>query len=322
MHGRGLGGYVARRLLLLIPLLVLVTVAVFLLTSLVPGGPVAALIGGHATDTATVEAIRAKYHLNDPLYVQYWYWLRNAVRGDLGVSIYSSQPVVSAIASRLLTTLVLNVFGIVVALVLGVGAGVLAAKRRGGPIDRTVVAVNVFWSSAPHFVLAIAALYVFGMKLHWFPLFGVGSGGMWDRAWHLVLPGLVMALGPLAFITKITRAAVLDQLGLDHVAFARSRGISPIRVLRVHVLRNAMIPILTAAGLLLVGLLTGTVFVETVFGIPGLGGLLVTSIQNSDLPVIQGLVLLVAAWIIVANLMVDLLYAVVDPKVRFTKAVS
>ncbi len=321
MRGRGIGSYIARRLLLLLPLLVLVTIAVFLLTSLVPGGPVAALIGGHATDTATVNAIKVKYHLNDPLYRQYLYWLRDALHGDFGSSIFASQAVTTAIRSRLGVSVALNLAGIVLALLVGIPMGLFAAVKRGSALDRIVVGTNVFWSSAPHFVLAIAGLYFFGMELHLFPLFGLGSGGLGDEAYHLVLPALVMALGPLGFITKITRAAVLDQLRTDHVAFARARGIAYRRVMLAHVLRNALIPILTACGLLLVGLLTGTVFVESVFGIPGLGGLLVTSIQNSDLPVIQALVLLIAAWIILANLLVDLLYAFVDPRVRFGRVV-
>ena len=317
MRGRGLALYLLRRLAVLIPLVLAVSVVVFLLLSLVPGGPVAALIGEKATDTATVDALRAKYHLDRPLWVQYGYWLRDTLHGDLGRSIFTSQPVTTAIRSRLAVTLTLNLVGIVITLLVGIVAGTVAALRRGGWLDRTVVAISTLLSSAPSFVLAIVALYVLGLKLKFFPIFGTGDGSAGDWIWHMVLPALVMSIGPLAFITKITRAAMLDELQRDHVAFARSRGLSASRVTFRYGLRNALIPIITASGLLLIGLLTGTVFVEAVFGLPGLGGLLVTSIKNTDIPVIQGIVLIVAIWIILANILIDVLYAVVDPRVSF-----
>lgn len=317
MRGRGIGLYLVRRLLTLIPLVLAVTVVVFLLLSLVPGGPVAALIGEHATNTETVDALRVKYHLNDPLYRQYLYWMGNVLRGDLGQSIFTSQPVLSAIRSRLGVTLTLNVVGIVITLTLGILTGTIAAVRRGRPLDRLVVGTNTLLSSAPAFVVAIVALYVLGVRLKIFPLFGTGDGSRLDWIWHLTLPALVMAIGPLAFITKITRAAMLDELERDHLAFARARGLSSTRIIVRYGLRNALIPIITASGLLLISLLTGTVFVEAVFGLPGLGGLLVSSINNTDIPVIQGIVLMVAVWIILANILIDLLYVLVDPRVNF-----
>lgn len=322
MRGRGIGGYLFRRLLMLVPLALAVSVVVFLLLSLVPGGPVAALIGQHATNTATVQALQVKYHLNDPLYQRYFYWLRDVVHGDLGQSIFTSQPVLSAIGARVGVSLTLNVVGIFLTLVVGVVTGTIAAVRRGRLLDRVVVAVTAVLSSSPPFVLAIIALYVFALKLGIFPIFGTGTGGTLDWIWHLTLPAIVMAIGPLAFITKITRASMLDELERDHVSFAQARGLSPLRIVVRYGLRNALIPIITASGLLLIGLLTGTVFVESVFAIPGLGGLLVTAINNSDIPVIQGIVLIVALWIILANIAIDLLYAVVDPRVSFGRGRS
>ena len=301
---------------MLVPLALGVTVVVFLLASLIPGGPVAALLAGHSTDTATIEALRAKFHLDEPLYVQYGYWLSGLIRGDLGNSIVSGQPVAAAIAERIGTTLALNISGVIVALLIGVSMGILAATRRGSTLDRGVVGTTLLLSGAPPFVLAITGLFVLGFQLGWFPIFGLGNGG-WDTVWHLVLPAAVVAIGPLSFITKITRAAMIDQLEQDYVIFARARGIPFRAVLFGHAFRNALVPVLTAAGLLFVGLLTGTVFVETVFGLPGLGRLLVTSVQFNDFPVTQGIVLLVAAWIVFTNLVVDLLYAIVDPRVDF-----
>jgi peptide/nickel transport system permease protein len=316
MRARTILFYLLRRLLLLVPLALAVTVVVFLLASLVPGGPVAALIAGKATDTATIEAMKARYHLDQPVHIQYWYWISGVARGDLGISIRTSQPVASAILERIGITLSLNLAGIVLCLGVGIPLGMYAAFRRGKWVDRTIVTAALALSGAPAFVIAILALLIFGYVLKWFPLFGAGDGGL-DTVWHLALPALVSAVAPLAFITKLTRAAMIDQLEQDYIGFARARGIGFSRVLTAHAMRNAMVPVLTAGGLLLVGLLTGTVFVETVFGLPGLGRLLVTAVQFNDFPVTQGVVLFVAAWIVLVNLTVDLCYALVDPRVEF-----
>ncbi len=322
MRGRALLFYVGRRLLLLVPVALLVTIVVFLLASLIPGGVVAVVLAGHPTDTATVEALRNKYHLNDPIHIQYLAWLENVLHGDLGRSILTSQPVSYAIMSRLPLTVMLNAGGLLLALLVGVPLGILAATRQGRGPDRAVVGVTIFGSSAPHFIVALVILYVFAVQLGWFPLFGVGSDDIGDRLWHMVLPIVALAVGPLAFITKITRASVLDLIERDHIAFARARGISEVRILVVYMLRNALIPVVTAAGLLLIGLLTGTVFVETVFGLPGLGGLLVSSVKGSDIPVIQGLVLVLATWVVIANVLIDVLYVLIDPRVGFERAAS
>jgi peptide/nickel transport system permease protein len=312
----GLRAYAIRRILLLIPLVFGVTVVVFLLTSLVPGGPVAALLGGHATDTAAVDAIKARYHLNDSLFTQYVTWVRDVLHGDLGTSIYTSEPVATELQQRLGVTLALNAIAIVTSLTLGISLGMLAARSRGGFADHAAVATGIFSGSFPSFVLAIGLLYAFA--IHWpiFPVVGLGNGGI-DEVLHLVLPGIVMALAPLGFVTKISRAAMLEQMETDYVAFARARGVPWRRIYTRYVLRNALIPILTASGLLITSALTATVFVEAVFGIPGVGGLLVTAVNNTDIPVIQGIVLLVAIWVVCANIVIDLLYVAIDPRVSF-----
>jgi len=312
----GLRAYAIRRILLLIPLVFGVTVVVFLLTSLVPGGPVAALLGGHATNTAAVEAIKARYHLNDSLVTQYVTWVRGVIHGDLGASIYTSEPVATELGQRFGVTLALNAIAIVISLTVGVSLGMLAARSRGGFADRVAVATGIFSGSFPSFVLAIVLLYVFA--IHWtiFPVVGLGNGGI-DTVKHLIMPAVVMALAPLGFVTKISRAAMLEQMEMDHIAFARARGVPRRRIYMRYVLRNALVPILTASGLLITSALTATVFVEAVFGIPGLGGLLVTAVNNTDIPVIQGIVLVVAIWVVCANIMIDLLYVVIDPRVSF-----
>lgn len=320
MDTRGIASYLLRRLLLLIPLAIGVSIVVFLLASMIPGGPIAALLAGKSTDTATIEAMRQRYHLDLPLYEQYLLWIRGVVQGDLGTSIFTGQPVSAAILERIWLTLALNLSGVLLCLLIGGALGVSAAVQRGSVFDRAIVSVSMFLSSAPSFVLAIAGLYLLAYKLGWFPLFGIGKGGFVETIRHLALPALIVSISPLGFVTKMVRASMIDQLEQDYVTFARARGIPFRRVLFIHALRNALIPILTAAGLLFVGLLTGTVFVETVFGLPGMGRLLITAVQFNDFPVMQGVVLFVAAWIVLLNLVIDALYTIVDPRVAFSRA--
>ena len=322
MHTRGIGAYLLRRLLLLIPLAIGVSIIVFLLASLIPGGPIAALLAGKSTDTATIEAMRQRYNLDLPLYEQYFLWISGVLRGDLGTSIFTGQPVSAAILERIWLTLALNLSGVILCLLIGTTIGIAAAVNRGTVADRAIVSASLFLSSAPSFVLAIGGLYLLAYKLGWFPLFGIGKGGLLETMRHLALPALIVSISPLGFVTKMVRASMIDQLDQDYVTFARARGVPYRRVLFVHALRNAMIPILTAAGLLFVGLLTGTVFVETVFGLPGMGRLLITAVQFNDFPVMQGVVLFVAAWIVLLNLIIDALYTVVDPRVAFARAVQ
>ncbi len=319
MRGRGIGRYIVRRLLLLVPIVLLISIAVFLLTSLIPGGAVAALLNGRATSVEQIAQLRAKFGLDKPLVTQYSNWLSGLFHGDLGRSFRTSQLVSRSIKERFSLTLILHGIGLVLAVLIGVPLGTWAAMRRGTARDRGVVGLSIFGSSSPSFVVALVFLWVFAQKLDWFPLFGAGDGSFTDKLYHLLLPGVVMAVAPMGLVMKITRASMLDQISQDHISFARARGLSERRVIIVYGLRNALIPVLTAAGLLFVGLLTGTVFVETVFGLPGLGSLLISAVRTSDIPVIQGLALIVGIWIVLANLLVDLAYALVDPRVDFQK---
>ena len=304
---------------MLVPIALAITLAVFLLTSLIPGGAVAALLNGRPTSDENVANLRAKYGLDQPLVTQYWDWLTGVVQGDLGRSFRTSQLVSDSIKDRFLLTITLNSFALTLAVLVGVPLGTWAAMRRGRTSDRAVVGLTVFGSSAPSFVVALLFLWIFAQKLGLFPLFGAGDGSIVTRLHHLVLPAIVMAIAPMALVMKITRASMLDQIGQDHISFARARGLSERRVILVYGLRNALIPVLTAAGLLFVGLLTGTVFVETVFGLPGLGSLLISAVRTSDIPIIQGIALMIGIWIVVANLLIDLAYALVDPRVDFAR---
>ena len=313
--------YVRRRLLMLIPLTFIVSVAAFGLTHIAPGGPVAALLQDLPSSPETIKAIEEKYRLNDPVVVQYWHWVGGVVHGDLGRSIVTNDKVINEITARLSVSLTLNAAGIAIAIALGIPLGVLAALRRGRLLDQLLVTISVLFMSTPAFALGLFALYFFGFKFGWFPLFGPGSWVL-DRLHHLALPAIVLGLHGMGFVMRLTRASMLEQFEQDYIAFARARGLGSFHVTVRYALRNALIPVTTAAGLLLTGLLTGSVLVETVFGLPGLGTLLVSSVVAGDFPMIQGLLLLIAAWIILINIVVDVAYAFIDPRVGFEKAVG
>ena len=313
--------YIAIRLLILIPLAVLVTVVAFSLTQVAPGGPVSAIIGERPTTPETVAALKEKYHLNDPVVAQYWRWAKGVLTGDWGASIITHEPVLGEIWQRAQVTLVITSAGIFIALLLGIVTGVLAALRRGRLLDRVLSSISILFLSTPTFALALGLLYLLGFRFGWFPIFGSGEW-LGSRLHHLALPALVLGLHGMGFVMRLTRASMLEQFDEDYVAFARARGLSERKVIGGYAFRNALIPILTAGGLLFLGLLTGSVLVETVFGLPGLGNMLVTAVKGSDFPVIQGLILIIAAWIILVNIVVDILYAVVDPRVGFEKALG
>ena len=314
-----MGWYIGRRLLIAVPLLVVVTFGVFALIHIAPGSPERALLGARASSPETIAAIRAKWNLDEPFLMQYVLWLKAVVGGDLGTSIQSNQPVADGIGQRLGVSVFLGAYAVLISLVVGIPLGMWAALRRGSAIDRTVVGVSVLGVSAPGYATGLALLYVFAVLLGWFPVFGSGEG-FFDRAYHLTLPAIALALSLLALIIKITRAAMIDELDQDYVAFARARGLPRRRVLGPYVLRNALIPIVTAAGIIVVVLIGGAVLVEVTFGIEGLGTFLVDGVVRRDIPVVQGLVLMIALFVILLNLGLDVLYTVIDPRIRFKKA--
>jgi len=321
MRSGGMGRYVAGRLLLAIPLLIVITFAVFALIHIAPGTPERALLGARQSSPETIAAIREQWNLDEPFLLQYFLWLKAVVTGDIGRSIQSSEAVTAAIGRRIGLTVFLGLYATLIALLVGIPLGMWAALRRGSMTDRTVVGVSVLGVSAPTFAVGLLFLYLFGVVLDWFPVFGAGEG-FWDRAYHLTLPALALALALLALIVKITRAAMIEELDQDYVAFARSRGLSRRRIMSRYVLRNSLIPVVTATGLIVVGLFGGAVLIEATFGLPGLGTLLVESVLTRDIPVVQALVLLTAVFVIVVNLGLDVLYTVIDPRIRFGSADS
>ncbi len=316
MKGGSIWAYVGRRLLVAAPLILLISFGVFALVNLAPGDPARALLGSRQASAETLAAIREQYNLDEPFIVQYLIWLGNVLTGDLGRSIQGSQLVTTMIADRLGLTVLLGVYGSLVALGIGIPLGIVAAFKHGSEIDRGVVTLGVLGVSAPAFATGIFLLYVFGVILGWFPIFGPGEGFV-DRLWHLTLPAVALGISVLGLVVKITRASTLEELQKDYVAFARARGLDRKRITMWYLLRNALIPVVTAAGLIVVGLLTGAVLVEVTFGLPGLGSLLVTSVTQRDIPVIQGIVLILAIFVVLMHVAIDVLYTLIDPRIRF-----
>ena len=306
--------FVGRRVAALAAMLVVLSFLVFALLYLAPGDLVHSLLGARAVTPQAEAAIRAQYHLDDPFWVQYLRWLGAALHGDFGTSVRTGTPVAQMLEGRVGVTVTLAAISGVLAVGVGVPLGVRAARRRGSFEDRAITSASVVGVSAPGFAVGLVLLYVFAVMLGWFPLYGVGDGGL-DRLWHLALPAAALAVGVGALVVKVTRTAVLRELDQDYVTFARSRGLSGARVLRLY-LRGAAVPIVTSVGLVLASLVGGSILVETTFALPGLGVLLADSITFKDVPVVQAVTLLLATFIGVTTAVVDLFANLADPRVR------
>jgi peptide/nickel transport system permease protein len=302
--------YIARRLLLLVPVLLGVSLTSFGLLQLVPGDPAIILAGQEATED-TLAQIRHEYGLDRPRAVQYLVYLRNAVRGNLGISIQSRQPVATLIAQRFPFTLRLAFLAILVSAVLGMVAGVVSATHRNSLLDLTALMGSLAGISMPIFWLGLLAMLLFSVKLHWLPAGGSGTAA------HLVLPAIVLGASSSAVIARMTRASMLEVLRQDYTRTARAKGVSESTVVYRHALKNAMIPILTVFGLEFGYNLGGAVLTETVFSLPGIGRLVVEGIFARDYPVVQGTMLVVATTFVLVNLLTDIAYAVVDPRIRY-----
>ena len=311
--------FIAKRLGAMVVLLVVLSFGVFCLTFLAPGDAVDAHLGLRPRTPELVAALRDRYNLDEPFLVQYWLWARDALQLDFGISSQSTLPVSEEISTRLGTSMLLAVYGYVLAMVLGIVPGVYAALRKKKPIDRGLVAGAVVMMSMPPFVLGILMLYVFAVLIPVFPASGLGEG-LVDELYHLTLPALTLAFAVSAFLLRHSRSAVIGVLDQDYVAFARARGLNSRHVLKRYVFRNALIPVVTISGAMVSFFVVGAVFVESVFSINGLGSLLVSSAQKSDMPMIQGLSLLIAVIIVTANLLADLAYVALDPRIRLGRS--
>lgn len=312
--------YLINHIISILPTLAVVAVVGFMLVHLTPGDP-AVFAAGPEASPAVVEQIRERMGLNRPLHVQFLAWVRNIiVEGNLGVSIQTGEPVSAILASRAEPTIALALASFFVALVIGVPLGFLGAVQRGRLGDRLIMAVATFGVSVPRFWLGLMLMLLFAVTWRWLPVGGYRpfADGVLDALRHLVLPALALGMAEAALIARMTRTAMLEVMNEDYVRTARSKGLVEQRVLVKHALRTALIPILTVAGLSLANLLGGSVAIEVVFNYPGIGRGLMTAITRRDYPVVQAVVLLVGVIYMVVNLLIDLAYAGVDPRVRYS----
>ena len=310
--------YAARRILATIPVMLVVAFFVFSLLYLAPGDPAAIIAGDQATP-ADVERIRASLGLDRPFLVRSGEWLWQIMHGDLGTSIFTNLPVSHMIAQRIEPTLSLMVLTIAFSIVFAIPLGVLAAWKHGSWIDRAVMMLAVFGFSVPVFVIGYLLAYLFALQLDWLPVQGFTSisQGLWPFLRHMILPTVALGLVYIALLARITRATMLEVLSQDYVRTARAKGVGQRAVLFVHALKNAAVPIITILGIGVALLIGGAVITESVFAIPGLGRLTVDAILRRDYPVIQGVVLLFSFVYVLVNLVVDLLYTVFDPRIRY-----
>src|SRR3954453_14559984 len=331
--------YLVRRLLLLVPILLGVSVLIFFWIRALPGSPAESLLGERATP-ALVQVYRHRYGLDKPVYVQYWSYLKTTASGDLGVSVASRRTVVAEIKARFPATVELAVAAMIFAVSFGVPLGFFAAKRYGSAFDHASLVASLIGISIPIFFLAIILKYIFAIRLGWLPSVGRISitndakhptnfyilDAIITRDWatlgdvikHMILPAIALGSMPLAIITRITRASVLDVQNEDYVRTARAKGLPPQTVDRRHVLRNALLPVTTIIGLQTGLLLSGAVLTETIFAYPGMGSWLRDAIFNRDYPVLQGGILFLAVVFVLVNLVVDISYAIINPRIRYS----
>lgn len=314
-----MGLYIMRRLLAMVPVLLLVSMVVFSLLHLTPGDPALSILGEEATPQQ-VEALRNKLGLNQPIPVQYVKWLGAVLRGDLGRSVRSNQPVSEAIAERLPVTVELALLSMVISLAIAIPAGIISAMRRNSLVDTTATLVALLGVSLPNFFLAILLILIFGVKLGWLPPFGYQplNMGLAENLRRMILPAITLGTALAAIVTRMMRSSLLEVLDQDYVRTARAKGLSESRMIRAHALKNALMPVVTIVGLQIGGLLGGAIITESIFVLPGIGRLLVDAIFQRDFPLVQGVVLFVSLAFLFSNFAVDLLYAYLDPRIRYT----
>jgi peptide/nickel transport system permease protein len=301
--------FIMRRLFQTIPVMIGVTFVVFFIMQLVPGDP-AVLLAGEGASKETIEAIREQLGLNRPLFVQYFDYLTNILKGDLGVSLKNSQPVLDEILVRLPITLELAIFSIIITIVLGMGAGIISAIKPYSMQDVGVMLVALVGISLPSFWFGLMLMYFFSVKLQILPVAG------WDSLRHVILPALTLGAGGAAIVARMTRSSMLDVIRQDYIRTARAKGLRERLIIYKHALRNALIPVITVVGLQFGALLGGTVLVESIFAINGLGRMIVESIKMRDLPMVQGGVLFAALIFVIVNLFVDIFYRFFNKRIE------
>src|SRR6202165_5216793 len=300
---------------MLIVSLLVASFVIFAAIYLAPGNPIAALSGGRSLPPESLHVLEVRYHLDQPFLIQYWYWLTNALQGNLGFSIPLRENVSTLIASRISTTAGLVLYASILIIAIGVGLGIVSGLRPG-IIDTSTLVITAVSASLPAVVAAIVLILVFAVQLQWFPSIGNGIG-FFDQVRHLTLPAFALAISSLAIVARVTRAAIREEARREHVQTAVSRGIPTALLIWRHVLRNAAIPIATISGITVASLIAVAAVVEVVFGLVGLGAYLVQSAQSKDLAVVQGISLLLVTAFVAVSVLVDVLYAVLDPRVSW-----
>ena len=298
---------------MLVASLVVASFVIFAAMYLAPGNPIAALSGGRPLPPGSVHVLEQRYHLDEPFLAQYWYWLDNALHGNLGISITLQENVSTLIASRIWTTAGLVLYASLIIVVLGIGLGVVSGLRHGR-FDTSTLVVTAVSAAIPAFVAAIVLIILFAVKLRWFPALGNGTGFLSDVR-HLTLPAIALATASLAIVARVTRASVRAEGDREHVQTAVSRGIPARWVIRRHILRNASIPITTVTGITVASLIAVAAVVEVAFSLNGLGSCLVQAAQSKDIAVVQGISLVLVTAFVVVNMLVDMLAAALDPRI-------
>jgi peptide/nickel transport system permease protein len=305
--------FLGKRMAMLVATLLVASFAIYGALYLAPGSPIAALTGGRSVPPEVLKQLEDRYHLNDPFLVRYWDWLTSALHGDLGESIPLHEQVSTLIGQRIGVTIQLVMFTAAIIIIVGVGLGIVGALGRGG-VDGGVLLVSTVSAALPAFAAAVILQFIFGVVLGWFPVLGTGDGFV-DQLKHLTLPALALAATSVALVTRVTRTAVREELDKEHVQTAISRGLPWREVVRRHVLRNAAIPITTVVGITIASLIALAAIVETAFGLNGLGAYLVQAAQNKDFATVQGISLVLVFAFVITNVVIDVAYAILDPRV-------
>lgn len=313
-------GYILKRLLSLIPVLMVVSVVVFLIIHMTPGDPAAVMLGPEASP-AEVAELRDQLGLNLPLYQQFFSWFIGIVQGNFGFSFFMNEPVLHAFVSHLGPTFSLAILAQLFAIVIAIPLGVIAARKRGSVVDQSFMGFSLLGISVPSFLLGLFLILLFAVHLKWLPVAGYKplDAGLYLHIRYLILPAIALGMMQAALIARMTRSSMLDILNANYIKTARSKGVKEKVIVYKHALRNAFIPILTIIGQTFGTLVAGAAVVETVFNIPGIGQLIVNSVERRDFAVIQGSIMLVAFSYVTINLIIDLLYGVIDPRVRLSR---
>lgn len=310
--------YTLKRIFSLIPVLFVVSVVIFALIHLTPGEPASVILGPEATPEQ-VQELRKQLGLDRPIHEQYFSWVQGVFKGDLGTSYFMREPVTKSIMDHLRPTLSLAALGLTISLIIAIPIGIVAANRRGTLTDQTVMGFSLLGMSIPSFLLGLLLILLFGVKLGVLPVAGYQplSSGLWNHLKYLIMPAISLGSIQAALIARMTRTSMLEVLNMNYIKTARSKGVRDRKIVFKHALRNAFLPILTVIGSTLGTLITGAVVTETIFNIPGIGQLIINSVERRDYAVIQGVVLFITLIYVVLNLIIDLLYGLIDPRVRF-----